>query len=80
MKQVVSITSQGQVTIPMKMREILGISGATKAVIERQGDRIIIEPKGDFWSLGGSLRSEVRLSDEELRDARKAFETQWPEK
>jgi|GEM_PF-7122339 hypothetical protein len=32
-----------------------------------------VRPHADFWSLAGSLKSEKRLSDAELREARKAF-------
>jgi len=48
MKTVVSITSQGQLTIPIKIRKSLQIKGATKAVLEKQGNKIIIEPKKAF--------------------------------
>ena len=53
MNYVVSITSQGQLTIPKKIREDFDIKSATKAIVKKSGDRIIVEPKGDFWSLGG---------------------------
>ncbi|MFC1790724.1 AbrB/MazE/SpoVT family DNA-binding domain-containing protein, partial [Patescibacteria group bacterium] len=35
MPQLVSITSQGQLTIPKSMRESFGIKGATKATIKK---------------------------------------------
>lgn len=80
MQQIVSITSQGQLTIPSKIRESFNIKGQTKAVIERQGDVIIVKPKNDFWSLSGSIKSEVSLTDKELRDARNAFTNNWSKK
>jgi bifunctional DNA-binding transcriptional regulator/antitoxin component of YhaV-PrlF toxin-antitoxin module len=78
--QVVSITSQGQLTIPIDFREILGITSQTKAEIRLKGDELVVKPKKDFWSLGGSLKSKIKLTDRQLGQARKAFETSWAEK
>lgn len=80
MLQVVSITSQGQLTIPKDFRELLGITSQTKAEITLDGDELVVKPKKDFWSLGGSLKSKIRLTDQQLRQARKALETSWAEK
>ncbi len=78
MQQIVSITSQGQLTIPQSFRKALGIKKAIKASITRDGNRMIVEPKQDFWSLGGSLQSPITLTDAQLRKARDAFSQQWP--
>lgn len=51
-----------------------------KAVIKRDGDVIIVEPKNDFWSLEGILASEIKLSDKQLGEARKSFLKNWPRK
>lgn len=75
--QVVSITSQGQLTIPKFIREDFRIRGVTRAVVEKVGGVIVVKPKKDFWSLAGALKSSVKLSDKELRAARKAFEREW---
>ena len=77
MSQMVSITSQGQLTIPKKFRDLFGIRGATKARVHQEGGRLIVEPTADFWSLAGSMKSDIVLTDEELRNARAAFETDW---
>ena len=78
MQQFTTITRQGQVTIPKSMLREFGVRGATKAVIRRSGQRIIVEPKRTFWSLAGSLRSPVILSDKKLAGARRAFAKEWP--
>lgn len=78
MQEVVSITSQGQITIPVSIRQSFGIKGSIKAIIRREKNLIIVEPKKDFWSLEGSLISEVQLSDQELQEARKSFSQNWP--
>jgi AbrB family looped-hinge helix DNA binding protein len=77
MSQVVSITSQGQLTIPKSLRDAFGIQEAVKAVIEKQGDVIVVKPKKDFWSLKGSLATKVKLSDKELKKARSTFAQNW---
>ncbi len=78
--QLVSITSQGQLTIPKDFREALGITSRTKAEIKIEGDKMMVKPRTNFWSLGGSLKSKIKLTDKQLRQARKAFETSWAEK
>lgn len=79
MQDIVSITSQGQLTIPVSIRRSLGIKGSVKAIIKREKNLIIVEPKKDFWSLEGSLTSEVKLSDKELQEARESFSKNWSE-
>lgn len=78
MQDVVSITSQGQLTVPVSIRQAFGIKGSVKAVIRREGNVIIVEPKKDFWSLESSLASEIELTDNELREARESFSKTWP--
>ena len=77
MNHIVSITSQGQLTIPKQLREAFGVRGQTKALIRKHGDTLIVTPKRDFKSLAGSLQGSVRLSDRQLRDARNAFAKKW---
>jgi len=77
MQSIVSITSQGQLTIPQKMRKSFGITGQTKAIIEKKGEIITVRPQKDFWSLSGSLQSDVKLSDSQLKKVRRAFSEQW---
>ena len=80
MPQIVSITSQGQLTIPASIRDLLGIRERTKATIRVEDDKIVVRPENDFWSLGGTLESKIKLSDQQLQKARKAFEKQWAQK
>lgn len=78
MQDIVSITSQGQLTIPVAIRQSFGIQGSVKAVIRKKDNYIIVEPKKDFWSLENSLASRIVLSDEQLKEARKSFSKKWP--
>lgn len=80
MQQIVSITSQGQLTIPKSFLEDLGISTGTKAMVQKKGNTLIVSPKNDFWSLGGSLKSDITLTNEELRKARERFSRNWDQK
>jgi len=80
MRQIVSITSQGQLTIPKSFLEELGIKSSTKAVVFKKGNIIEVHPKKDFWSLGASLRSEVKLTDKQLRKARESFSKNWAQR
>ena len=77
MQQIVSITSQGQLTIPKFIRDAFNITGATKVVIEKQGENIVVRPRNDFWSLSGSLKSSIKLSNKELKKARELFSKEW---
>lgn len=77
MGQVVTITSQGQLTIPQSVRERFGISGSTKAILKVEGHTIVVEPKHDFWALSGSLKSKIKLTDAQLKQARKSFTATW---
>ena len=78
MQQIVSITSQGQLTIPKSLRKAFRIEGPVKAVVRKKGKTILVEPKDNFWSLSGSLKSKVKLTDKQLKEARQTFSKKWP--
>ncbi len=80
MHEIVTLTSQGQMTIPKSFRDAFGLKGSTKMSIRKEGNTIIVEPRTDFWALKGCLKSSVKLTDRQLRKARDAFETQWARK
>jgi AbrB family looped-hinge helix DNA binding protein len=80
MKVFATITSQGQLTIPKKMREILGIAGSTQVILTLEGKKLTMEAIDSFWSLQGSIKTDIKLSDEELRKAREDFEKHWARK
>jgi AbrB family looped-hinge helix DNA binding protein len=75
--QTVTITSQGQVTIPKKYRDAFGIEGSHKATVERVDEGILIKPQKDFWSLMGSMKTDIVATDEDLRNAREKFSEEW---
>lgn len=66
----VSITSQGQISLPAKIREEFGFKKASKAIISVQGGKVIIEPVGDLLSLKGSLKTDKKaLTSKEISAA-----------
>lgn len=67
MVYTVSITSQGQISIPAKLRRKLGLDKSGKVIISEESDKLILEPVEDFLSLKGSLKSSKKpLSNQEL--------------
>lgn len=70
MTYTVSITSQGQINIPAKLREKLGLEKNTKAFVTEQNGKLIVEPVKDFLELAGSLKNprKVTKSPKEIRD------------
>jgi len=67
----VSITSQGQISIPVKIRRLLGLSKTNKAIVSVANGKVIIEPVKDFLELAGSLKNvrKVKASSREMREA-----------
>lgn len=81
MQNVVSITSQGQLTVPKSIRDSFQLGNvSTKAVVSKKGNKIIVEPKKSFWALESSLQSTIRLSDADLKKARDEFSKDWGQK
>ena len=65
----VSITSQGQISIPAKFRNELGLKGGRKANISKRGDSLIIKPVKDFLDLAGSFKTDKKpLTSNQLHD------------
>lgn len=77
MEQIVTITRQGQLTIPQKVRQHFGMKGSVKAILRIKGLTLVVEPKNDFWSVVGSLHSKIKLTDTQLKRARKQFSKRW---
>ena len=67
--QIVTITSQGQISIPAKIRRKLGLTKGGKAVVSTDGKEITIKPTKDLLDLAGSLKTNKKpLSNKELHD------------
>ena len=48
-----------------------------KVLVRQKNNIIMVEPRQDFWSLAGSLKSKIVLTDEQLRKARDNFSKKW---
>lgn len=65
----VSITSQGQISIPAKLRRQLGLQKGTRALVSAEKDRLIVEPVKDLLELKGSLKTNIKATPRQIRDA-----------
>ena len=79
-QQIVSLTSQNQITLPMHMVKKLGKVRPKNMMVYMTGDKFVIKPVPHFLSLRGSLKSDVVLTDEQLYKAKGEFETKWARK
>lgn len=55
--QLVTITTKGQVTIPKKIREKLGLVPGDKVIFEEDKNSAKVRPAPDFFSFRGVLKS-----------------------
>lgn len=66
------ITTKGQVTIPQKLRRLLGVRPGDKILFEANDDgKVIIKKLDNRVSLAGYLRKQItrQASDQEIADA-----------
>jgi AbrB family looped-hinge helix DNA binding protein len=69
MSYIVSITSQGQISIPAKIRRELGLTKKKRAFVSVEKGKVVIEPVRDILELAGSIKTNKRpLSNDELHD------------
>jgi len=67
MTYTVSITSQGQISIPAKIRRQLGLNNTKRVLVSTQDNKVIVEPIVDLLELKGSLKTNKKpLSDKKL--------------
>jgi len=59
MSQLITVTSQGQISIPAPLRRLFGLTTGSRVFVSAAGHRIIVEPASDFLSLKGSLASKA---------------------
>ncbi len=76
MVHLISITSQGQISIPAVMRRDMQLDMYKKVFIRRIGKQIIIEPVENILSLAGSLHAYAR-KNKSLKSTIKSEDTVW---
>lgn len=79
-QQIVSLTSQNQITLPMRMVKKLGKNRPKNMMVYMTEGRFVVKPIPSFWSLKGSLKSDVVLTDDQLYEAKGEFEKKWAQK
>lgn len=74
MTYTVSITSQGQMTIPADIRLALGLQKASKAIARVEEGKMIVEPEPDVMDLYGVFKTKKRIS---WRKTRAMLDEAW---
>lgn len=65
----VTITSQGQISIPIRLRRKLGLDKTRKALISEKEGKLMIEPVRDLLDLQGSLKTNLKFTPRQVREA-----------
>lgn len=61
------ITNQGQVSIPVKVRKLLGIKPSSTLKIDVKNNEIVLKPVLDIESLGGAL-NKYAIKEKDIRN------------
>ncbi len=69
MQFTTSVTQKGQATIPVQIRQLLGIKPNTKIVFEINDNTVSIKPVADFFALKGSIKSHKPFNIEAMEKA-----------
>ena len=69
MNYIVSITSQGQLTVPAQVRRELGLDKKKRAIVSVKKGKMEVSSVKDFLALGGSLKTTRKASIKEIREA-----------
>ena len=83
MQFIVTITSQGQITIPAKIRRKLKLDKSKKAIVTVKNDEIVVTPEPDIMQLAGSLHKYAKKNmsiDEVIKMEERAWEDAVVEK
>ncbi len=79
-QQIVSLTSQNQISIPVNMSRVWGKVKPKKLMVTLIGEELRIKPVTDFRALKGMLKSDIKLTDKQLFEAKGEFEKKWSRK
>ena len=63
MQNISKITIKGQITIPKKVREDLGVTPGDVIVFTKKGDDIVIKPAGTLLDLKGVIVTSKKIKD-----------------
>lgn len=65
----VSVTSQGQISVPVKLRRKLGLDKSKRAIVREEEGKLVIEPVKDLLELKGSLKTKISANQRQIREA-----------
>jgi len=74
----VSITSQGQISIPAPIRRKLGLNERKKAIVSEKDGKVVIAPVKDLLELKGSLKTKIKATPKQIREAFEEYLAQRP--
>lgn len=66
--QLTTLTSKGQVTIPLNIRDYLGLSSGDKVLFEEVEGVILVKPAPSFFDFRGSLKDEEVYSSKKVKE------------
>ncbi|MBU0569290.1 AbrB/MazE/SpoVT family DNA-binding domain-containing protein [Patescibacteria group bacterium] len=65
----VSITSQGQISIPAPIRRKLGLDKKRKVSVSLQDGKIVLEPSKDLLDFAGTFKTKKKGTPSQIRKA-----------
>lgn len=68
MLHYVTLTSQGQITIPADVRRLLKLKKQNTLIMETYKDKITITPEADILSLKGVFKTKKRIPFKKIRE------------
>lgn len=69
MVYTVTITSQGQISIPIALRRQLGLDRSKRATVQTGEDgTIVIKPVVDLLDLYGAIKTKKKISSKKIRE------------
>ena len=77
MNYLATITSKRQLTIPAELYRQLDFKEGERVIVSKKGSLMLVEQKKNFWQLSGGMKSNIKLTDAQLKKARKSFSTAW---
>lgn len=55
----------------------LGKNRPKNMIVSMVDGKFVIKPVVDIWSLAGAMKSDIKATDKQLREARSQFEKTW---
>lgn len=72
-----TITSKGQTTVPIRIREALHLRAGDKILYEIRGDTVIIRPHPGAMAVFGALKPPAAKAATPFKEARRKSRAAW---